>query len=154
MAAFLFDSSALVKRYLDEVGSEWVRRILHPASGHDVAVAQTTPVELVAAISRRQRSGALSADDAEAAMADLVYDLSVQYDVLALSHSIVQRAMELSRQHGLRGYDAVQLATAVFQTFSSVIRFADPFVFVSSDKELNQAAMAEGLIVFDPSQVP
>src|SRR5438093_9306518 len=114
MAAFLFDSSALVKRYLDEPGSEWVRRVLHPSLGHDVVVAQTTPVELVAAICRRQHAGALPADDAEAAMADLVYDLAVQYDVLALSHPIVQRAMELCRQHSLRGYDGVQLATAVF----------------------------------------
>lgn len=98
MSAFLFDSSALVKRYLDEPGSDWVRRILHPTLGHDIIVAQTTPIELVAAISRRQRGGALTAEDAETAIADLVYDFSVQYDVLALSHMIVQRAMELDRK--------------------------------------------------------
>ena len=59
MATFVFDSSALVKRYLDERGSEWVRRTLLPSSAHTVFVAQTTPVELIAAITRRQRSGAL-----------------------------------------------------------------------------------------------
>lgn len=153
MSAFLFDSSALVKRYLDEPGSDWVRRILHPTLGHDIIVAQTTPVELVAAISRRQRGGALTAEDAETAIADLVYDFSVQYDVLALSHMIVQRAMELCRQHGLRGYDGVQLATAAFHSIPNVFGQSEPLVFVSSDKELNQAAITEGLTVFDPSQV-
>ena len=153
MAAFLFDASALAKRYLNEAGSEWVRQLLRPSSAHTVFVAQTTPVELIAAVTRRQRGGALTAADAENAISDMVYDFSIQYRVVGLSHAIVQRAMDLARLHGLRGYDAIQLATAVFTASYRFEQQAETVILVSSDGELNQAATAEGLMVFDPNDV-
>ena len=153
MATFVFDSSALVKRYLDERGSDWVRRTLLPSSAHTVFVAQTTPVELIAAITRRQRGGALTAADADNVISDMLYDFAVQYRVVGLTHAVVQRAMELARLHGLRGYDAIQLGTAAFTNSYRFEQQTETMVLVSSDDELNHAATEEGLIVFDPNEV-
>ena len=79
MAVFLFDSSALVKRYLKEPGSQWVRTTLQPIAGHTILVAQTSPVELVAAVTRRMRGGFLSVSEADEVISDIAYDTAIQY---------------------------------------------------------------------------
>ena len=153
MAIFLFDSSALVKRYLKEAGSNWVRAILQPTTGHTILVAQTTPVELVASVTRRMRGGFLSVSDADDVISDIVYDSAIQYQTIQMPHEVVKRAMTLSRVHGLRGYDAIQLGTAIQVLIRQTGEAISPLRFVCSDKELLQAAAAEGLIVFNPNLV-
>ena len=60
MAGFFFvDTSALGKRYIAETGSIWLRSLLNPATGNKVVIARTTAVEMIAAISRRERGGTL-----------------------------------------------------------------------------------------------
>ena len=66
MAAFFFDSSGLIKRYVQEAGSAWVIGVLAPVAGHQIHVARITGVEVVSAITRRERSGGLSAAGAAA----------------------------------------------------------------------------------------
>ncbi len=56
MPWYFFDRSALVKRYVAEVGSSWVNGIVDPGSGHTGVVARITGVELVSALARRQRA--------------------------------------------------------------------------------------------------
>jgi hypothetical protein len=60
VAAFFFDTSALVKRHVAEAGSHWVRSLTAAKAGHLVYVAGITAVEMVSAITRRQRGGTLS----------------------------------------------------------------------------------------------
>lgn len=56
MADFCFvDTSALGKRYIMETGSLWLRSLLAPATGNKVVIVRTTVVEMIAAISRRER---------------------------------------------------------------------------------------------------
>ena len=153
MAVFLFDSSALVKRYLKESGSQWVRTILQPSAGHTILVAQTSPVELVAAVTRRMRGGFLSASEADEVIADIVYDTAIQYQTIFMNHAVVQRAMPLSRIYGLRGYDAIQLGTAIHVLVRQVGEEISQVRFVCSDRELLQAAASEGLVVFNPNDV-
>lgn len=57
MSAFYIDSSALVKRYLTEIGSAWLTALLDPTLGNSVIVASLTRVETAAAIGSRQRGG-------------------------------------------------------------------------------------------------
>ena len=153
MAVFLFDSSALVKRYLKESGSQWVRTTLQPATGHTILVAQTTPVELVAAVTRRMRGGFLSVSDADEVISDIVYDTAIQYQPVFMTHDVVKRAMTLSRVYGLRGYDAIQLGTAIHVLVRQAGEEISPVRFVCSDQELIQAAVAEGVVVFNPNHV-
>ncbi|MCI0711126.1 MAG: type II toxin-antitoxin system VapC family toxin [Chloroflexi bacterium] len=55
MSHFYFDSSALVKRYLRETGSAWVRSLASPSAGHTIVVAAITRVEVAAAFAARHR---------------------------------------------------------------------------------------------------
>ena len=59
------------------------------------------------------------------------------------------QAASLAKRHGLRGYDAVQLA-ATLETHSHL----PSVTMLSGDANLNAAAQAEGLAVDDPNSHP
>jgi hypothetical protein len=62
--------------------------------------------------------------------------------------------MLLARSHGLRAYDAVQLATALDIHREHRQASLAPITLVSADQELNAAAATEGLAVDDPLAHP
>lgn len=39
MTCYFLDSSALVKRYVHEVGTNWIRQLIEPAAGHAILVS-------------------------------------------------------------------------------------------------------------------
>lgn len=69
MAAYLFDSSAVVKRYVVETGTAWVSSIADLASGNRIYLARITFVEVISAITRKTRGSGLSTIGAPKAIA-------------------------------------------------------------------------------------
>jgi len=63
-------------------------------------------------------------------------------------------AISLVQNHGLRGYDAVQLAAALEVHADRMQLGLPPLVFCSADRALNKAALAEGLAVDNPNTHP
>ncbi len=153
MAVYLFDSSALVKRYVIETGSAWVTGILAPAAGHVIRLARVTGVEVVAAIARRQRGGSISPAAGTGMLSDFRQDFATFYQITEVSDRLTARAMDLAEVYPLRGYDAVQLAAALDVSADCAATGA-AFTLVSADTELNDAARAEGLAVEDPNLHP
>lgn len=154
MAAYFTDSSALVKRYVMEVGSSWLKALLDPMTGNVVVVARITAVELIAAFTRRERGGSLSPADAARARTDLRVDLTHEFQVTEVTETLVIQAMLLAETYGLRGYDAVQLAAALDVNALLLASGSPKISLVSADAELNAAAMSEGLMVEDPNRHP
>jgi predicted nucleic acid-binding protein len=148
------DSSALAKRYVAETGTGWTRDLLDPSTGNVVVLARITAVELIAAIARRERAGALSPSDAATARTDFRGHLADEYQIVEVDEAVVNRAMLLAETHGLRAYDAVQLAAALGVNAIYLTAGAPAITLVSADAELNAAATAEGLIVEDPNTHP
>ncbi|MBD2775745.1 type II toxin-antitoxin system VapC family toxin [Iningainema tapete] len=64
MTAYFLDSSALIKRYVPETGSAWIRAISALDSGNSLIIARITWVEVRSALARRQREGSLTISDA------------------------------------------------------------------------------------------
>ena len=60
MAVYFCDSSALVKRYIQETGSAWVQALCQQTSPQDLYIARIAGAEVIAAIARRGRAGDLS----------------------------------------------------------------------------------------------
>ena len=137
MAVYFLDSSALVKRYAQETGSAWVEILTDPQAGHHLYLACITAVEVVAAVARRQRGGALSAADAAAALADFADDLAHQYRQVDITSRLITQAIQL----------AAVLTVHVAREAQGLSRLT----LVSADHELNAAAVAEGLLVDDPN---
>jgi len=111
--AFFFDSSALVKFYIFETGTAWVKSLGDPLAGNRLYIARIAGVEVVSAITRRQRVGAIAANDAASALADFRTDFADEYVIAEVDAALVSNAMGLAERHALRSYDAVQLAAAM-----------------------------------------
>jgi predicted nucleic acid-binding protein len=113
MADFYFDSSALAKRYVSEPGSTWARRITARHAGNSSYVVRITGAERVASLALRARVGTLSSVQTAAAIARFKAGFRRGYAMIEVSASIVSAAMDLAERHGPRGYDSVQLASAM-----------------------------------------
>lgn len=154
MATFFFDSSALVKRYVSEIGSSWVIGLVDATPLNNVVIAQITGVEIIAAISRRVRAGSTPASAGAAAIGAFRNDFQGKYEVIAVTAQLIEEAMNLAELHQLRGYDAVQLAAAIAFEAQMTANGVGPLTLLSADVELNLAAQAEGLLTDDPNQHP
>ncbi len=150
MTAYFLDTSALVKRYVDEEGSAWVRDLARPSSGNLIYVAWITGPETMSALIRRQRRSDLTPGQLAAALAQFRSEWERSYRRLDVTPALIRRAMSLVERHGLRGYDSVQLAAGIEAAALERVRHR-PIVFVSSDSLLNMSAESEGLSVTDPS---
>ena len=74
MAAYFLDTSAVLKRYVQETGTAWVQALAAPTARHSLFVVRITLAETVAAITRRERGATLSPQDAATALADFQLD--------------------------------------------------------------------------------
>ena len=149
MAEFFLDTSTVLKRYVQETGTPWVQALAAPAAGHSLIIVRITLAETVAAITRRERGGTITPADAATALADFQLDFARQYLIIEVSAPLVDQAAALARRHGLRGYDAVQLAAAL----DTQARLPS-LTLLSADADLHAAALAEGLAVDDPNTHP
>ncbi len=154
MAVYYLDSSALVKRYISEVGSDWILALFNPGLNHEFFVATIAGVEIVAAITRRARGGGISVTDATAVCQQIRSDLQTDYQIIEMTESIINSGMTLAETYGLRGYDAIQLAAGRAVNELCLINSLPPIIFVSADDELNAAALKERLIVENPNNYP
>ena len=154
MSVFFFDSSALVKRYLQEIGTAWVRSLSRRGTTDPIYVARITAVEVCSAVARRAHSGSLPPTRAAVALVRFRKHLMGRYRVLEMAPSLVDSAMRLAESHGLRAYDAVQLAAALEVNASWTPTGLGGITLISADQDLNAAATAEGLLVDDPCLHP
>ena len=151
MANFFLDSSRVVKRYVLETGSEWVSRISDPDSGQTIVIARITIAEVVAAFWRKVREGAIPAQEAKTLTEEFMEHVRTQYFVLEVTPEVINEAVRLIEQHRLRGYDAVQLASAILLHRRRQQLGLPPLIFVSADEDLLAAAQAEGLVTENPN---
>ena len=140
------DASALVKVYVAEPGSEDVERVI--AEAEALGTAMISRVEVVAALAKAARLGALSQEDAELARRNFHRDWS-DLTRLPATEFMLERAALLAWDQGLRGYDAVQLAAAV--TWQEVLE--EPVRMATFDRQLWTAAGELGLISW-PQDLP
>ena len=122
--------------------------------GNEIFVAAIAGVEIVAAVARRARGGAITASDATSIYNQLRLDWLSDYQIVEVNDLLLHQAMSLAEAHGLRGYDAVQLAAGCQVNRLSIGSGLSPVVFVSADSELNLAAAKEGLVVDNPNLHP
>ncbi|MGC9081824.1 MAG: type II toxin-antitoxin system VapC family toxin, partial [Anaerolineae bacterium] len=137
---FSLDTSALVKRYLPEPGTPWVRRIVETSR---VAIAEFGLVEFASALARRTRMGEIAHSLAEDLLEAFLQDVE-EYWVARATRSTVLLAIDLVRSHSLRAYDALQLATAL-ELAGALEAEGFSLTFVSADDRLCAAAEQEGL---------
>ena len=117
-------------------------------------LARITGVEVVAAITKRVRTGSLDRKAADKAIRRFEREFQNRYVLVEITPPIIRTAMNLAKSHILRGYDAVQLASALQANQDRLTLGGTSLTFISADKHLNSAATSEGLSVDDPNNHP
>ena len=135
-----FDASALVKRHVDERGSH--ETLAFAARAEVVATSLISRAEVAAALAKAVRAKLLDEDEAREAQRGF----AAQWPDIAripVTEALVSRAETLAWEYGLRGYDAVQLASAAMfqESVGTAVRLA------TFDKQLWHAAKGAG---FEP----
>ena len=154
MPSFFCDTSAIVKRYGKEIGSDFVEELAEPESGNLIILAGITHVEVAATIARRLKGRSITESTAADALAAFKLDLNSRYMTVDIRTEVLTAAMKIATKHALRGYDAVQLAAALYANRELFAAGLPGLIVVSSDGELNAAAIAEGLEVENPNDHP
>ncbi|HOV88320.1 MAG TPA: type II toxin-antitoxin system VapC family toxin [Syntrophobacteraceae bacterium] len=134
MRAF-FDTSAFVKRYIEEPGSERVMEICSEAE-HLVLSIICLP-EMISTLNRLVREGKLSGEQYQQ-IKDLILDDFEDVEVCDITTEVIKQTIGCLEKNPLRAMDALHLGCAL------VVK---PDLFVSSDRRQIEAAMHEGLIV-------
>ena len=134
-----FDASALVKRYVRELGSMKVRRLL---TGGAAATSRLSEVEVASALARLVREGAVSALERDRAIAALTLDVAAML-VVEVTPDLTAQARTLLERHPLRTSDALQLASCLYVQE----QIGDQVPLVAFDDRLIEAARREGVRV-------
>jgi predicted nucleic acid-binding protein len=159
MKTYYFDSSALVKQYIPENGSQWVAQVMQDRQpGGEltnlVATSQLGVVEIAAAVARLQREGKITPETKHKLFLSILGDSRAVFQTLAVADDPINLAALLTQRHPLRGYDAVHLASALLFNQQLVQAGFTPLTFVSADKRLCEASLTEGLSTENPESYP
>lgn len=104
------DTSALVKLYVPEIGSGAVQGLVESAQLS--AVSLLAFAEARAAFARKRRERAVNPKDYRRIVREFDADWD-HYFVVDVTEPVVKRAGHLAEKYGLRGYDAMQLSSAI-----------------------------------------
>ena len=84
MAGYFLDTSAIVKRYVQEIGTSWVRGLTGQGNGDEIYLARITLVELTSAIARRRRGGTLAESRASSILSRFRRQIAGRYLVVGI----------------------------------------------------------------------
>lgn len=151
------DSSALVKRYLRENGSQKLAAKLSEAARANDAVLLSflSYAEIHAVLGRKLRDRSLPAPEYHWAAARFESDWRTNLTPIEVSQLVLDLIPGLVKRHPLKAADAIQLASALWAANAvRPRRMQKPsqgqMVFATSDKQLAAAAEYEQFEVFNP----
>ena len=151
---YFFDSSAIVKRYITEVGSDWVKTVVKNQPKKNLYLSFVTGAEATAAFAKRHRNGDIRTSDYNTVRKVFQRHFQRRYTLLRVTKDVIQKAMDLTHNHPLRGFDAIQLATALISENNLKRSGLPGITFVCADKNLCNAARAEDLTTENPNDYP
>ena len=138
MSVIYLDTSALLKRYIREQGSDELSEWISASS--ITGTAKITYAEMAAALAKLERMQWVSSDDAYIAWQNFQEEFPFLAHV-KITDTVILLAGDLAMEHGLRGYDAVHLAAALIwqEKMGEAVQMA------TFDKQLWEVAKKVGL---------
>jgi len=109
MPAYFFDTSALVKRYHVEEGSEKVDEIFNDPGGI-FAIASITIAEFTSVFARKLNEGIISEDDLRICLSEFSKDIISSFGIVDLGRNHINKSIPLILKYKLRTLDSLQLA--------------------------------------------
>ena len=139
MNCYFFDATAFVKLFVQEAGTASIVRLMEGTEDNRKLISAGTPLEVYAALRRRERQGGIAPADSEAARSILRVEAARMVQQ-PLNPAVLEAARQLLDRHELHSAEALQLGAAVVarEMFQGMA-----IVFVSADRKLLEAARAE-----------
>ena len=150
MSLYFLEATAFVKLFVREPGTAALIRLMESVDDNRKLISAGTPLEVYAAIRRRERSGDVASTDAAAALEILRLEAARMVQQ-PLNPAVLEIARQLLDRTLLRWPATLQLATALN---AKEMFQGTEIVFVSSSRELLSAAQNEGLETLDPAKEP
>jgi predicted nucleic acid-binding protein len=132
-----FDTSAFVKRYIEEPGTDKVIEICRQAD--DLVLSVICLPEMISTLNRLVREGKLAADDYRATR-DLIFKEIEDAVICYVTPEVVSQTIRCLENNLLRAMDALHLGSALV---------VEPDLFVSSDRRQIEAADKGGLTTME-----
>ena len=133
------DTSALIKRFVTETGSETVNKLLGKSG--PAVIAKIASAEVHAGLKQKHQEGFLSGRDYTLSASQFEVDWE-SYIRVDLHDDILRLARDLIRKHPLRGFDAIHLASALSLKRAT----GEDLPFAAADTRLLRATASESLI--------
>ena len=150
MSLYFLEATAFVKLFVQEPGTAALIRLMETVEDNRKLISASAPLEVYAAIRRRERSGDIAAADATVALEILRLEAARMVQQ-PLNPAVLESARQLLDRTPLRWPAALQLGAAL--TARDMFQ-GTPITFVSSSPDLLEAARKEGLEIFDPVSEP
>ena len=148
MSCYFLDSTAFAKLFVQEPGTDALIRLMETVEDNRKLIAASTPLEVYAAIRRRERAGDISAADASAALEILRIEAARMVQE-PLNPAVLEAARQLLDRTKLRWPETLQLGAALVAR--EMFRGTE-IIFVSASLMLLEAARAEGFQALDPEK--
>lgn len=151
------DSSALVKHYLNESGTDSINERLQveTENARPVFTSVLSFAEIHAIVARRTRERLLSVNEAAALHDRFDTDWVLGFTAIGLDTGVLIFIRDIVKMHPLKGADAVHLASALWlrdmtRVGGKLLQHGERIVFASSDRQLTTAAQKYHLEIFNP----
>jgi predicted nucleic acid-binding protein len=145
---YFLEATAFAKLFVREQGTDALIQLMEAVEDNRKLISASTPLEVYAAIRRRERAGDITPEDAAAALDSLRMEAARMVQQ-PLNPAVLEAARQLLDRTRLRWPDTLQLAAA------SVARDmfqATEIIIVSASSQLLEAARSEGFKVLDPAK--
>jgi predicted nucleic acid-binding protein len=147
------DASAVLKLYLDEIGSPSVHAARRRFA-EELFLTSLIGLEVLTALAKRERSRVIDRRTYAAARARFLNDYQGRYQLLQIGEPTVRRAYDLSdeqRRASMSAMDLLHLSSALELKARTT---GQQLVLASADRKLLQTAVNLGLLAFDPETEP
>ena len=148
MSCYFLESTAFAKLFVQEQGTSALISLMEAVEDNRKLISASTPLEVYAAIRRRERAGDISPEDASAALESLRMEAARMVQE-PLNPAVLEAARQLLDRTTLRWPDTLQLAAAI--TARDMFQ-ATEIIFVSASPQLLEAAKSEGFHTIDPAK--
>jgi uncharacterized protein len=145
---YFFESTAFAKLFVQEPGTDALIRLMETIEDNRKLIAASAPLEVYAAIRRRERAGDISPENAAAAFEILRVEAARMVQE-PLNPAVLEAARQLLDRTRLRWTDALQLGAALVAR--EMFRGTE-IIFVSASPMLLDSARSEGFLALNPER--
>lgn len=143
MEFLFFDTSALVKRYYEESGTDEVDELIE--DDREVMISSLSVIEMASAFKRKTNTGELSAEELPELLAMFFREALDDFLIVPLEESFLEYSFDLIFEEDLRTLVSLQLSAAL-----SINSEETTAVFVCADRNLVETAQNRSLETVHP----